>query len=124
MKKFITALMTILISATIISVPSYAKETFAERCQRRQREAQEQFVADLEREGNLTQEAIDAFGVKGKQPQKKSSKTTTSGNTASTSTYTGEARGWVYSTDEMHVVGLPENEQGYTASGDYGVIPK
>lgn len=38
---------------------------------------------------------------------------------------TYEAKGWVYSTDELHIVGLPEDsETGYTKAGNYGQIEK
>ena len=61
MKRYLISLCVIFISAIIISFPSQAKETFAEKCQRLQRESDAEFVAGLERDLNLTQEAMDAF---------------------------------------------------------------
>lgn len=117
MKKiFAIAICSIVLMTPITS----HAETFAEKCQRLQRESDKEFVEGLERDGNLTQEAIDAFHLEGKKPQKKTTKNSSTGNTAGTTS----GKGWIYSTDELHVVGLPEDERGYTKAGDYGVIPK
>ena len=43
-------------------------------------------------------------------------------NSSLSSYYTGEAKGYVYGVDELHVVGLPTDERGYTKAGDYGEI--
>lgn len=52
----------------------------------------------------------------------KTTKKTISGNSSLSSYYTGEAKGYVYGVDELHVVGLPTDERGYTKAGDYGEI--
>lgn len=36
--------------------------------------------------------------------------------------YSGSGKGWVYSADELHVIGLPEGSNGYTQPGYYGDI--
>ena len=95
-------------------------ETFAEKCQRMQAENDKAFLEGLERDGNLTQDAIDTSKMKTNLKPNKKASTKTNSNTNSSS-YTG--KGWVYSSDELHIIGLPEDEQGYTRSGDYGVIP-
>ena len=120
--RYLLSISVIFILATITTIPVQAKETFAERCQRRQRETYAKTLSELQADGNLTQEAIDALGGTGMKPNKvtkKSNQTTTGSASAS-----NEARGWVYSTDELHITGLPEDERGYTAAGDYGVIPQ
>ncbi|WP_022775934.1 hypothetical protein [Butyrivibrio sp. AE2015] len=33
--------------------------------------------------------------------------------------YSGSGKGWGYSADELHVIGLPEGEDGYTLPGWY-----
>ncbi len=124
MRKILT-LIAILISVTITTISVHA-ETYAEAWLRKQQEADEKYMDELEADGNLTQEAIDSLG-KGKskrKPNKKSNTTTTTQTTPSTNTSTYDnPRGWVYSVDELHIIGLPEDsETGYTKAGDYGVI--
>lgn len=122
MRKILT-LIAILISVTITTIPVHA-ETYAEAWLRKQQEADEKYMDELEADGNLTQEAIDSLG-KGKSKRKpnKKSNTTTQNNSPTTQSNSSINRGWIYSTDELHVIGLPEDsETGYTKAGDYGVI--
>ena len=124
MKK-ILSLIAILISVTITTIPVHA-ETYAEAWVRKQREANEKYMDELEADGNLTQEAIDSLGCgkSNRKPNHKTKETTQTTPSTTTSTYNGEAKGWIYSTDELHVVGLPEDPTtGYTQSGIYGIIP-
>ena len=121
MKKILT-LIIIFISVTISTIPAHA-ETRQEAWLRKQKEAEEKFMDGLEKDGNLTQDAIDSIssGTSKRKANKKSTitknKTTTSSGSASS-----EARGWVYGTDELHITGLPTDERGYTKAGDYGRI--
>lgn len=121
-----TILKGIIIGAIIaiaISPLTVHAETAQERWIRIQKESNEEFMKGVEEDGNLTQEAIDAlaWGDKSKKPNKKSKVKEKSTTTSSTR---GDElnKGYVYSTDELHVVGLPEDERGYTKAGDYGKI--
>lgn len=110
--------------AIIISPITVLAETPQERWIRIQKESNKEFMDGCEKDGNLTQEAVDAlsWGDKTKKPNKKTEKETKKKNNSSNSTYSNQNRGWVYSTDELHLVGLPEDERGYTRAGDYGAI--
>lgn len=64
---------------------------------------------------------------KGYYSDAKVKKSTISGNSSSSSLnvyYSSEAKGYVYGVDELHIVGLPTDERGYTKAGDYGTIYK
>ena len=97
--------------------------------EQQEKELTEKWLDDLEADGNLTEEAIKAAGKygEGKVPNYKPSAKTSSGSYSggssnSNNTYSGSGKGWVYSTDELHVIGLPEGENGYTKPGWYGNI--
>lgn len=98
-------------------------ETPQERWIRIQKESNEEFMKGVEEDGNLTEEAYDQLSwggtIKGKINKKKEKK-----STDKTYTIKGDEvnKGYVYTTDELHVVGLPEDERGYTKAGDYGKI--
>ena len=98
-------------------------ETRQERYKRLQYESDQKFLDELEEAGMLTQEAIDA--VEGpnstRKPNYKPSNGSSSGSTGNSSGTT-QGKGWVYSSDELHVIGLPEGEDGYTMPGYYGDI--
>lgn len=125
MKKLLS-LIVILMTVSITTIPVHA-ESFAEKCQRMQREADEQFLKELEAEGNLTQEALDSYKSDTKmkpsknitKSNKKDSKNKTANTNNSDNSY---GKGWVYSADELHVINLPEGENGYTKAGWYGDI--
>ena len=119
--KRILALIAIFTIASQ-SVTVYA-ETPQERWIRIQKESNEEFMKGVEADGNLTEEAYEQLSwggtIKGKVNKKKDKKT-------SDKTYTVKGdevnKGWVYSVDEMHIVGLPQGQNGYTLPGDYGKI--
>ena len=129
MKKLLT-LIIILISVTINTVPAKAS-SYAEEWLKKKQAQQEKYMDELEADGNLTQEAIDSIS-KGTSTRKPSKQTTTSAteeskpitrkSSSKSSNNTGVGRGWVYGTDELHVVGLPTDERGYTKAGWYGDI--
>lgn len=122
MKKLLS-LIVILMTVSITTIPVHA-ESYAEAWLRKQQEADEKYMDELEADGNLTQEAIDSLG-KGKSKRKpnKKSNTTTTQTTPNTTTSTYDnPRGWIYGVDELHVTGLPTGEDGYTLQGDYGKI--
>lgn len=121
MKKFLS-LIVILMTVSITTIPVHA-ESFAEKCQRMQREADEQFLKELEAEGNLTQEALDSYKEKTNlKPNKKAKKEKNKANTTTKNSDSAIGKGWVYSSDELHVINLPEGEDGYTVAGWYGDI--
>lgn len=98
------------------------------RAKREQQEKEfiEKWLDDLEADGNLTPEAIKAAGKYGEGRIPNHESTTSSGSSGNSSgssgVYTGRGKGWVYSVDELHVIGLPEGENGYTQPGWYGDI--
>ena len=134
MKKMIIALSTIVAVGLImgfscITVHAEDYEDYATKWLKKQREQQEKYMDELEADGNLTQEAIDSIskGTSKRKPNHKSAGRTessgsTSGGSSSSGSYSGPGRGWVYSVDELHVIGLPEGENGYTKPGWYGDI--
>lgn len=123
MKKMITVIIAVLILATIVPTTAYAKES-AMDLYKRDRDAFYKKYMCLDEEAEeqgLYSDANNGAFTKRNKSNKSDSKTSNSSSYAG-SGYTGEARGWVYSTDELHVVGLPEGENGYTLSGNYGTI--
>lgn len=124
MKK-ILSLIIILISVSITTIPVKAN-SYAEEWLKKKQAQQEKYMNELEADGNLTQEAIDSIS-KGTSSRKANtkSKTTTNKSTnkkSTTSNNGNSGKGWVYSTDELHVTGLPTDENGYTQAGWYGDI--
>jgi hypothetical protein len=111
------------ILAVILSPITVHAETKQERWLRIQQESNREFMEGCEKDGNLTQEAVDAlsWGDKSKKPNKKTKETNTSVNNNYGSS-TSNPRGYVYGTDELHITGLPTDERGYTKAGDYGRI--
>ena len=127
------ALFTLMITTTSIAVhaegfdwQAYYENAKAKR-EQREKEMTEKWLDELEADGNLTQEAIDAAGKYGEgrvpnHESKKSSGSNYSGGSSGSYSYSGAGKGWVYSCDELHVIGLPEGENGYTKPGWYGDI--
>ena len=132
MRKMIIVLSSITVMALMLFVSSIRvdAESYEEYCEKwlqKQREGDEKLMDELEAEGTLTQEAIDSIskGTSKRKPNCKSNKSSnkTSGSvSSSTSGGTTSGKGWVYSTDELHVIGLPEGENGYTVPGWYGDV--
>ena len=121
MKKIILTLIAVLISVSIMPITAKAEENAVDLYKRDpdafwakykclDKEAEEQ---------GLYSDANDGAFVKRNKNKKKDTKETTQ-QTTTTTPQTGQ--GWVYSTDELHIVGLPEDESGYTKSGFYGSI--
>ncbi len=134
MKRMMIALSTIITVGLIfcfsgMTVYAGNYEDYVEKWLQKQRKQDEKYMDRLEADGNLTQEAIDSIshGTSTRKPNHKSSnKSKSSGSTfgssSSTYNYSGSGKGWVYSVDELHVIGLPEGENGYTKPGWYGDI--
>ena len=124
MKKAMFAFSTFFVLGIVISVASISvkAETRQERYKRLQYESDQKFLDELEAAGNLTQEAIDALDGPNstRKPNHKSNKKSTSNSKGSKTTQSG--KGWVYSSDELHVTGLPEGSNGYTKPGYYGDV--
>lgn len=100
-------------------------ETRQERYKRLQQESDQKFLDELEAAGMLTQEAIDA--VEGPNSTRKPNYKPSSGSSSCStgnSSGTTQGKGWVYSSDELHVIGLPEGSNGYTKPGYYGDVDK
>lgn len=103
---------------------SLVHASYSDEWLRKQKEADEKYMNELEKDGNLTQEAIDSISkgsskrkpvTRSKQSKTQSKQDNTSGNT------TESSKGWVFSSDELHIINLPEDpETGYTKSGWYG----
>lgn len=135
MRKMIIVLssitvMTLMLFVSSIRVDAESYEEYCERWLQKQLERDEKLMDELEAEGTLTQEAIDSIskGTSNRKPNCKSNnssnrlnKNSDSGS-PSTSGNTTSEKGWVYSADELHVIGLPEGENGYTKPGYYGDV--
>ncbi len=132
MRKMIIVLssvivMTFMLFVSSIRVEAESYEEYCERWLQKQLERDEKLMDELEAEGTLTQEAIDSIskGTSKRKPNCKSNKSSNK-NSGSGSALTNEGttsgKGWVYSTDELHVIGLPEGENGYTLPGWYGDV--
>ncbi len=139
MKKIIMALTTIVVvglmvgfsgikvNATGFDLQAHYEKMKAKR-EQKEKEFYEKWLDDLEADGNLTPEAIKAAGEygEGRIANHKSTGGSRSGGYSSGSNsgngYSGGGKGWVYSVDELHVVGLPAGENGYTQPGYYGDI--
>ncbi len=123
--------MSVTSQAAFFDLNEHYEKTKAKR-EQREKEFMEKWLDELEADGNLTQQAIDAAGKygEGRVPNNNSGKSGNSSESSggsgsgnnSGSSYTGSGKGWVYSVDELHVIGLPEGENGYTVPGWYGDI--
>ena len=134
MKKMVIVLSTIaviglMMGFSCITVNAEEYSEYARKWLEKQREQQEKYMDELEADGNLTQEAIDSIskGTSKRKPNHKSGSrsdesNSSTGESSTSSGYSGPGRGWVYSVDELHVVGLPTGENGYTKPGWYGDI--
>lgn len=102
-------------------------ETRQERYKRLQYESDQKFLDELEEAGMLTQEAIDAIDGPNstRKPNYRSSNGSSAGSKGnSNSAGTTQGKGWIYSSDELHVIGLPEGSNGYAKTGYYGDVDK
>ncbi len=134
MKRIVITLTTMAIAllflgTTSITAHAYDWQAHYEkmRAKREQQEKEmtEKWLDELEADGNLTPEAIKAAGEygEGRVPNHKSTSRGGSGSyTGGNIGTTTSGKGWVYSADELHVIGLPEGEDGYTLPGWYGDI--
>lgn len=127
MKTIFKGIVIGIIASIVLSPITVHAETSQEAWIRKQQESNREFMEGVEKDGNLTQEAIDAlsWGDKTKKPNKKTKKTEVN---VTVNNYYGTTndnpRGYVYGTDELHITGLPTDEKGYTKAGDYGKIEK
>ena len=120
MKEIRNGILIGIILAILLSPITAKASTKEEEWLKKQQATSEKFMEELEKDGNLTQNAIDSLKV-GKTKKKANKKTEKSSINKTTPKSTG--KGWVYSTDELHVTGLPtDTETGYTVSGWYGDI--
>ena len=134
MKKMIIALSTIIVVGLIVGFNSITVhagdyDDYAQAWLAKKRQQQEKYMDELEADGNLTQEAIDSIskGTSTRKPNHKSGGKRTSEGSSSigssnSSGYSGSGKGRVYSADELHVIGLPTGENGYTKPGYYGDV--
>ena len=113
---FMTAFVIITISFCRLSMQVHAN--YADEWLKKKQEQQQKYMQELADEGTLTEDNINSI-TKGKgtniKPSKKTEKTEKKESTQ-------ENRGYVYGVDELHLVGLPTDERGYTKAGDYGRI--
>lgn len=127
MKKTVIAFSTFLVFGIIVGFvgTTVHAETWREKIDRMNKEYDQKLLDELEAAGNLTQDAIDALDGPNstRKPNHKSSRRSGS-NTQSNGTWTTQGKGWVYSSDELHVIGLPEGSNGYTKPGYYGDVDK
>ena len=115
---------SITVNASGFDLQSHYEKMMAKR-EQQEKEMWEKMLDELEADGNLTPEAIEAAGEygKGRIPNHKSTSGGRSGSyPGGNSVATTSGKGWVYSVDELHVIGLLEGEDGYTRPGWYGDI--
>ena len=114
---FFTAVVIISISFGRMTIISNAS-SYADEWLKKKQEQQQKYMQELADEGTLTEENIKSI-TKGKgtniKPSKKAEKSDKQEKVQ-------ENRGYVYGVDELHLVGLPTDERGYTKAGDYGKI--
>ena len=126
MRSAVVLIVSLALSIMLMPITSHAS-SYAEEWLKKKQQQQEKYMDELEKDGNLTQEAIDSIskGTSQRKPNHKSTSKSSKGSSSSGSSsesYSGAGKGWVYSTDELHVIGLPEGENGYTKPGWYGDI--
>jgi len=131
MKRILITLTTMAIALLLLGTTSITAQAYdwqehyekmSAKREQQEKEHMEKWLDELEADGNLTPEAIKAAGKygEGRVPNHKSTSGSSSGSYAGGSS--GPGKGWVYSCDELHVIGLPEGENGYTLPGWYGDI--
>jgi hypothetical protein len=132
MKRMVTTLSTIIMAGLIFGTSSTSVNAFdlqehyermKARREQQEKEFTEKWLDELEADGNLTPEAIEAAGKygEGRIPNHKSTSGSSSGSYTTGGSMTS-GKGWVYSADELHVIGLPEGANGYTKPGYYGDV--
>lgn len=104
----IYVIILILINNVQVKASDYANEWLAKK-----QKQQEEYLEQLEKEGNLSEEAIEATKLNVKKKANKKTKEENN-NKNKKSDYT-----LVYGVDELHVTGLPTDERGYTRAGKY-----
>ena len=123
-KKTMIAFSTIFVFGIIIAIfgTTAHAETWMEKSRRLSEEYNQKLLDELEAAGNLTQDAIDALD--GPNSTRKPNHKSSTSNNESQSSESGmvQGKGWVYSSDELHVIGLPEGSNGYTKPGYYGDV--
>lgn len=111
---FVTGIMIISMSYVRCSVKSNASD-YAEEWLRKKQEQQNEYMESLKKDGNLTDEVVKSI-TKGKgtsiKTNKKKKEDINKNNNSSKTTL-------VYGVDELHVIGLPTDERGYTQAGKY-----
>lgn len=127
MKKTVIAFSTFLVFGIIVGFmgTTVHAETWREKIDRMNEEYNQKLLDELEAAGNLTQDAIDALDGPNstRKPNHRSSRNNGS-SIQSSGSGTTQGKGWVYSSDELHVIGLPEGSNGYTKPGYYGDVDK
>lgn len=106
----IYVIFLMLINHIDVYASSYADEWLAKKQQQ-----QEEYMKELQKDGNLTDE-VKASITKSKSNSKNKTKKENKNYVQI------ENHGYVYGVDELHVVGLPTDERGYTKAGNYGRI--
>ena len=120
MITFSTFLMVGIIVGTI-GTTAHA-ETWRQKMDRMNEEYNQKLLDELEAAGNLTQDAIDALDGPNSTRKPNHKSRSSESNTQSGGSGTTQGKGWVYSSDELHVIGLPEGSNGYTKPGYYGDV--
>lgn len=102
-----------IVGAMLISPITVHAETPQEKWIRIQKESNEKFMAGVEADGNLTEDAEKSLSWNKKETKKvKESK-------KETKTVSNNKTTLVYGVDELHITGLPTDEKGYTKAGQY-----
>lgn len=108
MRRYL-GIITILIMMIAMSIK--VKASYEEEWIAKKKAEQEKYMEELEKDGNLTEEAYKSITKKDVKDKKRNKKNTQQEN-----------KGLVYGVDELHITGLPTDERGYTQAGNYGEI--
>ena len=97
-----------LLGIIIINKPIEVKaESYADKWLKKQQEQANEYMKELEKDENLTNQAIKSITKSDKEIDNMNKNKDSIG------------RSWVYGVDELHVIGLPTDERGYTKAGSY-----
>ena len=114
MKRILFVAISIMMCRILYSPIIVHAETFAEKCQRMQRESDEEFAKRVSNDGNMTESASKALSRSNKtyKVNSESKSETNESKSSNSSSYSDRPRGRVYGVDELHLVGLPTDERG------------
>lgn len=115
-------LIMIPILSLLFSTTVHAEKSAREKWYERYNQMQE-YTMEIYNDDDLYSNYTPPEEIKTKKEVEEKNKTSKKKTSTKSNTNT-DAKGWVYSVDEIHITGTPTDERGYTKAGDYGVIEK